>query len=294
MPAGHLPLGAVGVAGLCVAVAACMPVEGRTTATTAEDRTTVRVDFEGLTDGVISGREVEFPAGADVPVRAVLLTRGPDHASVVAGRNGGAALRLPEPVGSTSTEAHSSAVILVEALSAAPPHPINPAAQPFSIGASFRLHAKTGGSQTEGAQEKGGGVTDAADNGDNLVQLGDFDDPSQYKIQLDRGRPSCRVAGDAGDVFVEADVEVEADRWYDVTCRRDADGLELWLREYRDDGTTLDRTWRAEGRTGKLGGLPPTQPLALGGKLTPDGRLVRSNTDQFNGVIDDVFVTIEG
>jgi hypothetical protein len=150
---------------------------------------------------------------------------------------------------------------------------LSPGDRDFEFGAAFELDPESSGSE--------------ADNGDNLLQRGSFNDPGQYKIQLDHGVPSCRVAGDAGVLFVEADEAVDPGAWYSVSCRRAGDEVTLTVTPYadQDDG----ESWRATGPTGTV----PfgDQPLSVGGKVDPSGTPVAS-ADQFNGAVDDVFLRI--
>ena len=48
--------------------------------------------------------------------------------------------------------------------------------------------------------------------------------------------------------------------------------------------------------SGSTGSLDPTDraslPLSVGGKLNADGGIVKDNTDQFNGLIDNVLLDI--
>jgi len=150
---------------------------------------------------------------------------------------------------------------------------LNPGARVFSFGASFRLDAvSTGGD----------------DNGDNLMQRGLIGSASQYKIQVDHDRPSCRVAGSDGEVLVRSPVRVRPGRWYTVRCSREDDRVTLQLSE-RGSGTTQDVS--ATGRTGSLDASGDL-PLSVGGKLTAQGTAVRSNSDQFNGEVDDVVLLV--
>ena len=144
----------------------------------------------------------------------------------------------------------------------------------FSFGATFQLDEESAGSE--------------ADNGDNLVQRGTFDSPGQLKLQLDHDVPSCRIKGDQGEVFVEAEGPVDPGAWYAVTCERNGSDVELTVKALGDGAGA--GTWHASGPTGSISlqGLP----LTVGGKTGPDGTPVAS-ADQFNGAVDDVFLRVE-
>lgn len=206
---------------------------------------------------------------------ARISTAGDGVVTVVEGRDGGRAVELPAFHAGRGRA--PLAVIGVTATGPAPSHELSPEGDDFAFGASFRLDAQPSGS--------------ADDNGDNLVQVGLYTDPAQYKIQLDHRAPSCRLLGTAGEVFVEADVVVEPDRWYTVTCAR-SDVVRLTLTSYDEAGEPTELSWDGEGDPGILRLTDPRQVLSIGGKLQPGGRLVPSASDQFNGAVDDVFLDI--
>jgi hypothetical protein len=97
--------------------------------------------------------------------------------------------------------------------------------------------------------------------------------------------PSCRVKGDSGVRFVQARSRVAPDRWYAVTCRRTTSGLRLSVKSFAR-GSTAAIT-RANGPTGNI--VLGTLRLSVGGKVGPNGG-VMSSADQFNGVVDNVFL----
>lgn len=186
----------------------------------------------------------------------------------VEGPDGGQAVRFPAYTGAATAPA---AVLVVAADETGP---LSPGERDFELGASFELDPESSGSD--------------ADDGDNLLQRGSFSDAGQYKIQLDDGVPSCRVAGDAGVVFVEADEAVDPGVWYAVSCRREGSEVTLTVAPYadREEG----ESWRASGPTGTL--TFGDQPLSVGGKVGSTGAPVAS-ADQFNGAVDDVFLRID-
>ena len=153
--------------------------------------------------------------------------------------------------------------------------PTDPGAGGFAFGAEFAVDALTGRSAT--------------DNGDNLVQRGLFSSESQYKIQLDDGHPSCRVSGSAGSVTVRASEQVEPEQWYRVRCRRVGDVVTMRVVTSSD---AVRQVWEyaAEGATGSLSYATDGPPFSIGGKVDDEGRVVANDSDQFNGLVDDVFV----
>lgn len=242
------------------------------------------LDFDDVPPGIGDGDEI--PHGGAGALSVVLLTRrasddAPAAVEVVEGRDGGQALQLPALVPDAEVDGPTLqplAVLSVVPLSLASPHPLDPGERPFSFGASFRLDERSAGG--------------AVDDGDNLIGRGSFDDPAQYKIQVDSRTPSCRIQGSAGTVLVKADRKVEPDRWYSMECFRSDQGVELTVTSYEGDEPQV-RSWSEQGLTGDLGLLDPAVPLAVGGKLTPAVGLVRQETDGLNGAIDDVVLRID-
>jgi hypothetical protein len=116
-------------------------------------------------------------------------------------------------------------------------------------------------------------------------------DPAQYKLQVDHGLASCRVAGDQGAVVVKSRTPVQPGRWYDASCTRRGDQVTLRLQE-RGTKDADAEVVRATGATGSVSS-PPTVPLAVGGKASYDGDAVVRNSDQFNGAVHSVFLAVE-
>ncbi len=199
-------------------------------------------------------------------VQVAVAASGAAQIESVEGPEGGQAVRFPAYTGDAAAPA---AVIVATATGDA----LNTLDHDFEFGATFRLDAESSGS--------------AVDDGDNLVQRGSFSDPGQFKIQLDHGVPSCRIVGDAGEAFVEASEAVEPDAWYSVSCEREGSEVILTMAPY--DDRDAKKSWRATGPTGSVS--LSTQPLSVGGKVSPKGVPVAS-ADQFNGAVDDVFLRI--
>lgn len=155
------------------------------------------------------------------------------------------------------------------------PDPLDPGTADFALGADFRADPAQRGR--------------AGDDGDNLLQRGRFGEPAQYKIQLDHGVPSCRIAGTGGEVVVEADGPVVPDRWYRTTCRRAGGAVRLRLLDL-EDASAKPREWVVKTDPGdvSLAGIP----LSVGAKVSDDGRLDPAGFDQFHGTIDRVYVDV--
>jgi hypothetical protein len=149
----------------------------------------------------------------------------------------------------------------------------DPGDDDFAFGADFVLDALTGTSPT--------------DNGDNLVQRGLFAAEAQYKIQLDGGHASCRVAGSSGAVTVRATDPVEPEQWYRVRCRRVGDEVTLRVVTGLDSDREV-REYAERGATGSLSYDRADSPFSIGGKVDQHGEVLATDSDQFNGRIDDV------
>lgn len=139
---------------------------------------------------------------------------------------------------------------------------LNPGTRSFSFGASVLLAP----SQTT--------------DGQNVMQKGFSTLTSQWKLQVDgrAGHPSCVLVGDAGGgiKLLRAGRSVADGHWHAVECRRRGPLLMILV-----DGLP-------EGsRTVPLGlSVVNDVPMTLGGKGTS------ANNDQFQGILDDVWVRI--
>lgn len=226
---------------------------------------TLKLDFdEGLTAGApVTSVQNTGTGQTDVDVRAT----GGAKIQVVKGREGGNAIRFPAYTGAAKAPA---AVLVAEDMLDGT---LDPASGDFSFGATFQLDEKSAGSE--------------ADNGNNLIQRGNFDSLGQYKLQVDKDVPSCRVLGDDGEVFVKSDTPIDPGHWYTVTCTRTESEVTLTVEAY--DGAPGAGTWKTKGPTGTIS--LKALPLTVGGKTTPNGTPVGS-PDQFNGVVDDVFLSL--
>jgi hypothetical protein len=154
------------------------------------------------------------------------------------------------------------------------PDPTDPGRGAFAFGASFKLDDLTGVSDT--------------DNGDNLVQRGIFSDDTQYKIQLDDQVPTCLIRGSEGMVTVRASQPVRTDQWYRARCRRVGNDVNLRVTTW-DNGSLQSWETSNNGDTGSLSYGGRGGPFSIGGKVDDDGAVLARDSDQFNGLIDDVF-----
>ena len=128
----------------------------------------------------------------------------------------------------------------------------------------------------------------AQDNGDNVVQRGLFADQNQLKLQVDKHVPSCTVRTPRLRAFVKLTHAMD-DGWYRLSCRYDGVTLDLAATPLGGSGGGPDVV-SAPAAAGALSFASSTG-LSVGGKVTADGALVKTQPDQFNGVLDNVFVS---
>ncbi len=136
--------------------------------------------------------------------------------------------------------------------------------------------------------------TGALDSGDNVIQRGLASDTSQFKLEVDGGRPTCLVQGPEGVVEVRADLRVSPDRWYRAECARVADSVTVTVVEYLPEGGTSTSSKTASGPIGSLTWDKPLTPVSIGGKLAADGSVIRRATDQFNGLLSNPMLDLGG
>lgn len=246
----------------------------------------------------LAGRDIElafsegqpvgyvFPAGtmftntgtAGGGVVATALYANGGVLKVAAGRGtGNLAVAAPVHI-SAATETPKSAVIRVS--NAGTADHLDPGTESFSFGADFALNTA---SATAGSK----------DDGDNLIQRGLASSATQYKIQIDGGKPSCVLRQQATTLTAKATQAIERSIWYRAVCNRTTTGgvSTVTLTVTRlSDGTVLP----AQAGTGPALDLSiaTTVPLSIGGKITESGALVLSSTDQFNGRIDNAFLDL--
>ena len=171
---------------------------------------------------------------------------------LVAGGDGGEAVRFPPPC--VARQGCPRAMVVV-------PHAddLNPGTTDFTFGATVRL------------------APEETTTGSNIVQKGRFGtEGGQWKLQVDTadGRPSCVVRGDQQLVVVRSSVSIADDRWHQVSCTRDAAGVEIAV-----DGQVT----REEGAVGVVSSEADVRIGSSG---------LAQEDDQFHGALDDVFLRI--
>jgi hypothetical protein len=139
---------------------------------------------------------------------------------------------------------------------------LNPGIKPIAFGASVRL-AK---SQTT--------------KGQNVVQKGYSVTTSQYKLQIDghAGRPSCVLVDVAKRRIrlIRSVVSVADGTWHSIECRRIGPSFTI----------AVDGIVRGEGSVPAALSVSNADPLSVGGKGAS------RNNDQFQGALDNVWVSI--
>jgi hypothetical protein len=127
------------------------------------------------------------------------------------------------------------------------------------------------------------------DNGNNVLQRGLSSDSSMFKLEVDaEGRPGCTVKGQDGTVSVLAAGPITAGTWYRIRCERQRQELRLLVSEYGPSGPTTQVRLRT-GETGPVTFDGAQVPVSVGGKVAHDGSVIRSATDQFNGMIGNAY-----
>ena len=102
-----------------------------------------------------------------------------------------------------------------------------------------------------------------------MVQRGLYEDTAQYKLQVDHGAFSCRVAGSEGEAVVSAPGVVEPGEWYRVSCEWSDDNVVLSWERLADteEGTTVRRSTIGDVT------FPAGTPFVVGGKLDARGEV---------------------
>ncbi|WP_240669914.1 LamG-like jellyroll fold domain-containing protein [Actinoplanes solisilvae] len=149
------------------------------------------------------------------------------------------------------------------ALRAASTTELNPGRRPIRYGASVRL------------------APDQTTDGENVLQKGYSMRGSQYKLQIDglAGRPSCVLVDDRHPRIHAAisSVGIADDRWHTLECRRDGTRLSMLVDGFERGRATLPAGLSVNNRL----------PFSIGGKGS------YADNDQFQGMLDDVWVTIQ-
>ncbi|GAA2706098.1 LamG-like jellyroll fold domain-containing protein [Actinoplanes palleronii] len=117
-------------------------------------------------------------------------------------------------------------------------------------------------------------------DGQNVLQKGYSVAGGQYKLQIDKrpGHPSCVMTSeDSGDIqLAKSDVTVADGTWHTVECRRSGTTLTI-LVDGADHGATT---------------IPADLTVDNGAPLVLGGKGLSSNSDPFQGALDDVWIRI--
>jgi hypothetical protein len=168
--------------------------------------------------------------------------------------DGGGALSFPPPCHDEPCPR-----IALRAVTAAD---LNPGTKPLRYGASIKLAA------------------DQTTKGENVLQKGYSARGSQYKLQIDgvAGDPSCVLVDDSRPTIhlAMSSVSVADGRWHTLECRRRGDRLIVLVDGVPRGSATVPADLSVRNRI----------PLSVGGKGS------FTNNDQFQGELDDVWVSI--
>lgn len=158
---------------------------------------------------------------------------------------------------------------------------LSPGTRRFSFGATVRMSTVSGSS--------------VYDDGNNILQRGLYFAPSQYKVQIEKGRASCRIKGSGGAVQIQSGVAIRQHRWYGIFCSRVPGStgatVSISVTPISDRGVrgrTVTNT-----KTGVVGAVtfPIRTPLSIGAKMSTSSTIV-TESDQFNGRIDNAYLNI--
>ncbi|QYJ04217.1 hypothetical protein KUV85_00620 [Nocardioides panacisoli] len=199
-------------------------------------------------------------------VRITVTTDNGGRVRLGSGAPGGAA-EMPVHTGAASAPA---AALVVTPMG--DEDVLQPGDGDFSFGARFNLDTESEGSGN--------------DDGNNLLQRGLFSGDAQYKVQLDGGVPSCRIAGTGGEALVKLEEPVPTEHWFLVECSRRGDVVSLRVEDL-EAGEEVS-TASVSRRTGVVE-FSHDEALTIGAKVGSDGTIPEKSTDQFNGTIDGVF-----
>lgn len=262
-----------GVTCCMVALGACGNLAGGSGEPTQSARSTYPITPSISDAAVLLDFDNEDPLAttAAEPVSVRSLEAGGGQAVQVQSGNGTSALRFPP------FAAGKEAPRLIIVLSpVGDPDPLNPEGKDFSFGADLRFSDASSG--------------EADKDGDNVLQRGLFSDASQYKLQVDKGVPSCTVKSGEARLFVEFDRALD-DEWFRVRCDYAAGSLTVSVSRIHSDRVE-ELGHKTESMSIESLGFSKTTPATIGGKIGANGELVLNESDQFNGELDNVFVDI--
>ncbi|MDQ1292941.1 MAG: hypothetical protein QG608_822 [Actinomycetota bacterium] len=237
---------------LCVPVAVALAMLGGPSAAAATAQ--LRLTF----DTAPSGQNEAGPWTTGCFTDAVAPA---DDACVVVG-GAGAVTREQRPSGTTTSPAvkfpasgAGTAMLRVEHASR-----LNPGTADFTVSTMVKV------------------ATGEVSPGANLVQKGTFNTAGgQWKLQLDNGVPSCRIAGTSGlSVIVSWGSSIAGTGWKFVECKRRGTVLSINVA----NGTPVNAAADASMD------ITNTSDVTIGAKGTG------SNNDQFHGEIDNVVLSV--
>lgn len=242
------------------------------TAPPAPDDADILLDLRTLGPGAIDTESLP----TNDAIKATVLRRGDGRLRAVTEPTGASGVQFPS---------HADAVAgdLAAIRLSSPDGALDVGARDFTIGADVRLSADA--------------VRSDRDDGDNVFQRGLFGSTGQFKVQLDNGRPSCRVKGHLGSVIVKSPKPVESERWYRLVCERREDAVTMFVAPITSGQSLEPKSWtiyRGFGRTGALRFSESSPFASIGAKINRRGGIVRKAPDQFNGSIDRVFLIDAG
>jgi hypothetical protein len=246
--------------------------------------TVLQLKFDGGTIGntITSPLITGSAAGS---VSSTVKTQGTGLATVVQGATdaagnhvSGTAMRLPayQLLGPTTP----LAIVSIRNLGA---EAMNPGTGTFTWKADFSLDDNDG---------------TVATDGDNIFQRG-LSPQTQWKLSADHHKVLCSVrpVGATGPIntpLVTIPLQTSNVSWYRGTCKRTAAGvLTLTVQQYDRAAAAWVAFGTPQTVSGAQGDLTMTStiPVTIGGKLTNSNNFA-STPDQFNGIVDNVVLTI--
>ena len=243
------------------------------TASCIDERITVRFDAQSVGNPVNPVNEGSVGDYTNIEVMSI---------------NGGEIIGAPGVTGNGSAgeyPAHSigpdspRAVIKITNLANSNLHLLNPAERDFWFGADVNLDTVNA---TPGSN----------DDGNNVIQRGLYNETSQFKIEVDRLRPSCRIKGSLDDIRLEGN-PITPEETYRIRCERIGATIRLMVWPVNADGS-LGSAVTNTAQVIDVGPLVFDRgiPMSIGGKLNNNGT-VNASTDQFNGTIDNAILRID-
>lgn len=264
-------VGSIALAGLFGAGFSSAPAGAEVAASAAPDRV-----LHLMFNDDLSAKTPHFANAGTANLRSSLATRSGGTIRPAAGRV------APRTNSAIRTPAFDARVkgprAVVKVVDPAGADDLDPGTAGFTFGADFTLNARS--------QQSGSG-----DNGNNLIQRGLYGNVSQYKIQVDHKRVTCRIKGSSGVVEVMSPVTITAGRWYRAWCSRSGSSVTIAVTRWSESGAAITSSSSSSGTTGSLSPAIRRVPLSIGGKLNADGAVLDSS-DQFNGRIDNAIVQI--